>query len=110
MASVYIGRFFGPLRAFVPLTVGILGMRQRTFQVANVLSAIVWVTAMLAPGYFAARGLARIEAMSEAHGPTLAAIAGVTLLVGGWAAHRWIKGRALRRAERQGLGRLPEKA
>jgi membrane protein DedA with SNARE-associated domain len=110
VASIYIGRFFGPLRAFVPVTVGILGMRQRTFQVANVLSAIVWVVAMLAPGYLAQRGLARLEAMSEAHGPTLAAIAGVTLLLGGWAAYRWIKGRAMRRAERSGLGRLPEKA
>lgn len=110
VASVYIGRFFGPLRAFVPVTVGILGMRQKTFQIANVLSGIVWVTAMLAPGYLAQKGLARIEAMSEAHGPTLAAIAAVTLFASGYIAYRWLKGRALRRAEARGLGRFPEKA
>jgi membrane protein DedA with SNARE-associated domain len=110
VASVYIGRFFGPLRAFVPVTVGILGMRQRTFQVANVLSAIVWVTAMLAPGYLAQKGLARVEAMSEAHGPTLAAIVAVALFACGYVVYRWLKGRALKRAETRGLGRFPEKA
>ncbi|MFN4041081.1 MAG: DedA family protein [Brevundimonas sp.] len=110
VASVYIGRFFGPLRAFVPVTVGILGMRQKTFQTANVLSAVVWVTAMLAPGYLAQKGLARLEAMSEAHGPTLAGIAAVALFVCGYVAYRWVKGRALKRAEARGLGRFPEKA
>lgn len=72
--SIFVGRFFGPLRAFVPAIVGILKMRNRTFQIANVASAFVWVLAMLAPGYFAAKGLARLEAMSEAHALTLVAI------------------------------------
>lgn len=75
-ASIFIGRFFGPLRAFVPLVAGLLQMRRRTFQVANVLSAVVWVLAILAPGYFAARGLAELEALGEAH---VATIAGLTL-------------------------------
>ncbi|QBX37638.1 DedA family protein [Brevundimonas sp. S30B] len=110
VASVYIGRFFGPLRAFVPVTVGILGMRQKTFQIANVLSAFVWVGAMLAPGYLAQKGLARLEAMSEAHGPTLAAIAAVAVFACGYIAYRWIKGRTLKRAERRVLARFPEKA
>ena len=42
-------RLFGPLRAFVPVMVGVLQMRQRVFQFANVSSAFVWVLAMLAP-------------------------------------------------------------
>lgn len=48
--SVAIGRFFGPLRAVVPLVAGILAMRQLSFQVANLGSAGVWAFAMLAPG------------------------------------------------------------
>lgn len=69
--SIFVGRFFGPLRAFVPLTLGMLRMRQRAFQFGNVASGVVWVLAMLAPGYLAAQGLARMELLSEAHGPTL---------------------------------------
>ena len=48
--GVAIGRFFGPLRAVVPLIAGVLAMRQTPFQVANVASAGIWAFAMLAPG------------------------------------------------------------
>lgn len=48
--GVAIGRFFGPVRAVVPLVAGVLAMRQTHFQVANVASAAVWAFAMLAPG------------------------------------------------------------
>ncbi|GLI22796.1 MULTISPECIES: DedA family protein [Xanthobacter] len=48
--GVAIGRFFGPLRAVVPLIAGVLAMRQTHFQVANVASAGLWAFAMLAPG------------------------------------------------------------
>lgn len=48
--SVVIGRFFGPLRAVVPLIAGVLAMGQIPFQLANVGSAVVWAFAMLSPG------------------------------------------------------------
>lgn len=48
--GVAVGRFFGPLRAVVPLVAGILAMRQLQFQVANIGSAALWAFAMLAPG------------------------------------------------------------
>ncbi|MEW6255990.1 MAG: DedA family protein [Pseudomonadota bacterium] len=48
--SVAIGRFFGPLRAIIPLVAGILAMRQIPFQIANIGSAALWAFAMLAPG------------------------------------------------------------
>lgn len=48
--GVAIGRFFGPIRAVVPLVAGIMAMRQSHFQVANVASAALWAFAMLAPG------------------------------------------------------------
>jgi len=98
VASIFIGRFFGPLRAFVPVMVGVLRMRQRVFQLANVTSAFVWVLAMLAPGYLAAKGLAQLEFMSEAHGPTLMLIAFGAVVVVAVVAMRWLKGRAARRS------------
>lgn len=48
--GVFIGRFFGPLRASVPLAAGVCGMPQMPFQLANVLSAVVWAALMLSPG------------------------------------------------------------
>lgn len=55
--SIFLGRFLGPLQAVVPLTAGATGMDQGRFHVANVLSALIWTPAMLAPGYVAAGGL-----------------------------------------------------
>jgi len=51
--SVFLGRFFGPVRATIPLVAGVMQMPSRTFQLANVTSAIIWVPALLAPGYLA---------------------------------------------------------
>ncbi|MNE97273.1 hypothetical protein D3C80_1955920 [compost metagenome] len=89
--------------------VGVLQMRQRVFQIANVSSAFVWVLAMLAPGYLAAKGLAKLEMMSEAHNPTLWLLALGALVLALVLAMRWLKGRAARRnalleASVRGLG------
>jgi membrane protein DedA with SNARE-associated domain len=48
--SVFIGRFFGALRAVVPLVAGMMKMTQWKFQLANIVSAIVWLPALLLPG------------------------------------------------------------
>src|SRR5262249_51760314 len=48
--AVFIGRFFGPLRASVPLAAGILEMPWWPFQVANFTSAFLWAALVLAPG------------------------------------------------------------
>jgi len=45
--SIFIGRFFGPLRASVPLAAGIFEMPYWSFQIANVLSALVWSAVLL---------------------------------------------------------------
>ena len=45
--SIFIGRFFGPLRASVPLAAGIFEMPYLRFQIANWLSALVWAAALL---------------------------------------------------------------
>lgn len=50
--AIFIGRFFGPLRASVPLLAGILEMPFVPFQLANFGSAFVWAAVLLAPGAF----------------------------------------------------------
>ena len=45
--SIFIGRFFGPLRASVPLAAGIFEMPYAQFQTANFLSALVWSAVLL---------------------------------------------------------------
>ncbi|MCG8427697.1 MAG: LssY C-terminal domain-containing protein [Chromatiales bacterium] len=48
--SVAFGRFFGPVRAVIPLVAGMMGMPATRFVIANVLSALVWAPAYLLPG------------------------------------------------------------
>ena len=48
--GIFIGRFFGPLRASVPLVAGIFEMPYWRFQVANFTSAFVWAAVLLTLG------------------------------------------------------------
>ena len=47
---IFIGRFFGPLRAVVPLIAGIFEMPFWRFQIANFSSAFVWAAVLLTLG------------------------------------------------------------
>ncbi len=48
--SVFIGRFFGPVRAVIPLVAGIMQMPRDRFWLANVGSALVWAPMLLFAG------------------------------------------------------------
>jgi membrane protein DedA with SNARE-associated domain len=48
--GVFFGRFFGPLRAVVPLVAGAVQMPRLQFQLANWSSAVVWGFTTLGPG------------------------------------------------------------
>lgn len=48
--AVFLGHFFGPARASVPVVAGMLAMRQAPFQVANVAASLLWAALVLAPG------------------------------------------------------------
>ncbi len=50
IAAIFIGRFFGPLRASVPLVAGIFHMPYWRFQFANFSSAVVWAAVLLQLG------------------------------------------------------------
>ncbi len=52
--SVFIGRFFGPVRAVIPLIAGMMEMQPKRFWLANVLSALIWAPLLLVPGMVAA--------------------------------------------------------
>jgi len=48
--SVFIGRFFGPMRAVIPLAAGVMQMARDRFWVANVGSALIWAPMLLFAG------------------------------------------------------------
>jgi len=48
--GIFIGRFFGPLRASVPLVAGMFAMPYWRFQFANFFSAFVWAATLLTLG------------------------------------------------------------
>ena len=48
--SVFIGRFFGPIRAVIPLAAGVMRMPRGRFWFANVTSALVWAPMLLFAG------------------------------------------------------------
>jgi membrane protein DedA with SNARE-associated domain len=48
--AIVIGRFFGPLRAAVPLVAGIFEMPFWRFQIANFSSAFLWAAVLIGIG------------------------------------------------------------
>lgn len=80
-ASVLMGRFLGPIRSTIPTVAGMMGMKHARFQLANVLSAIAWLPAMLAPGFIAARSVDAAQG-SEHAGLILGAVASVVVGIG----------------------------
>ncbi|MDP1875378.1 DedA family protein [Phenylobacterium sp.] len=96
--SIYAGRFIGPMRAFVPAVVGMLRMPVRDFQIANVISAVIWVFAALAPGYLTAKGLEQLDVFDQFDPLTLGVIA--LVIAGGVGTIGWrlLRKRAKRRA------------
>ncbi len=57
LIAVFCGRFFGPLRAIVPIAAGLHAMPWWKFQIANLASAVLWATGILTPGFVGVRWL-----------------------------------------------------
>ena len=47
--GVFLGHFFGPVRAVIPVVAGMFAMRQLPFQIANFTSAFLWAAGVIAP-------------------------------------------------------------
>lgn len=63
--SVCLGRFFGPLRAVIPLVAGVMAMPQTRFQIANLVSAVVWLPALMLPGAIAGKLFENVAGFGE---------------------------------------------
>ncbi len=50
--GVFLGHFFGPVRAVIPVVAGMFDMRQIPFQIANFASAFIWAAGVIAPAFF----------------------------------------------------------
>jgi len=77
--GVVIGRFFGPVRATIPLVAGMLEMRPSLFLLANVSSALLWAPAYLLPGMALGASLERASAVA-----IRLVIIGLSLLISVW--------------------------
>lgn len=75
--AVLIARFLGPLRCFIPTVAGVMGMPEIRFQIANIVSAILWLPALLAPGYLASLS---VEAIKEGQHSTIYSLVGLSVI------------------------------
>ncbi len=55
--AVFFARFVPPIRAFVPVTAGALGMTPARFYAVNIPAIVVWATAHVLPGVLAVSAL-----------------------------------------------------
>ena len=92
-ASVFIGRFLGPIRAVIPLAAGIMQMARGRFWLANVGSALVWAPMLLFVGDIVGETGDRLLGTGNT---ALLVFGGLTLV--GVAAAIWAAWRATRRA------------
>ncbi len=93
--SVLLGRFFGPIRAVIPLIAGMLDMSVKQFAVVNVVSAVLWAPAYLIPGMLFGGSLQQASEMTQKVVLVLVAVISV-----GWGLFRYVQYRRRVRAER----------
>jgi membrane protein DedA with SNARE-associated domain len=55
--GVFLGHFFGPIRAVIPVIAGMYSMRQIPFQIANISSAFLWAGGVIVPSFFGLKWL-----------------------------------------------------
>lgn len=84
--SIFIGRFFGPVRSVIPLVAGMMEMPVQRFWLANIASALVWAPLVILPGVVATSAWNVIED-EESWWPLL--ILGLLLAVAGFAWTVW---------------------
>lgn len=81
MLSIFAGRFLGPLRAILPTVAGVMKMRHGRFQVANILSAIVWIPVMLLPGYLTGKSIGALGSNGTNAGLVISFVLSVVIAV-----------------------------
>jgi membrane protein DedA with SNARE-associated domain len=93
--AVFLARFVPPVRAFVPVTAGALGMSPPLFYAVNIPAILLWAPAHVLPGVLAVSAFHRFEGLAPhaavaKHYWILAVIGGaLTIALTGWAIRRW---------------------
>ena len=77
--AVLLGRLLGPMRSLMPTVAGVMGMSEKKFQLANILSALLWMPALLAPGYLTAIS---VDAARHSRESTIYSALGCAVLIG----------------------------
>ena len=85
-ASVFIGRFFGPLRAAIPVAAGMMRMPVPLFYIANILSALFWAPALLISGALIERS---VVSSSHTEIVVTAAAGAIAAIIVYWARRRY---------------------
>lgn len=80
-SSVFVGRFIGPLRSIVPVVAGMSDMPPLRFAIVNIVSALAWAAAHLAPGVLFGASLQLAGAISSRLAVLLVLAAGMAWLV-----------------------------
>jgi membrane protein DedA with SNARE-associated domain len=98
--AVVFGRFVPPIRAFVPVTAGALGMSPLRFYSVNIPAVLLWAPAHVLPGVLAVSALHEYAGIPHHSGikhlwmiSVLGGASIVALLV--WAIRRWRGGRLI---------------
>ena len=87
-AAILAARFLPPVRAFVPVVVGTLGMAPRRFYPRSMVAIALWAPAHVVPGYLAGSAYHRAGAVAEQLAlPVIAGIVAIALAI--WAYRRW---------------------
>ena len=89
--SIFIARFVGAVRPFVPAIAGMLRMPFRRYAPASAIACMLWAVSFLAPGWIFGKSYDAIAAVADKLALVLAVLAAVVALV--WAvvvyASRW---------------------
>ena len=102
--AVFFARFVAPIRAFVPITAGALGMSPLRFCAANLPAILLWAPAHVLPGVLAVTALHEYAGIPHhtgigKHYWILAVIGGAAIgALAIWMIHRWRGEEAIRPA------------
>ena len=89
-AAVLFARFLPPVRAFVPITAGAMGMTPRQFYPINLVAILLWAPVQVIPGMLAGNAYRHAGAIAgHLTLPIIAGIAGIVFLF--WGIRRWLR-------------------
>lgn len=72
--GVFLGHFFGPVRAVIPVVAGMFSMPQLPFQIANIASAFLWAVGIIAPSFLLVAFNAYVLTFMQEHELLVAAL------------------------------------